>query len=395
MTTRIVQRGFLALGRQLLVPMPAPVLMIVAAVALGLLAGGEPGQLPTRFGQNFGKAMSDFSLIIIPSFVMAACLAAAPARPSMGRLAAGLSPACAAGMVCPDTAYSALAAASGRSRLHAAFGSYAGFKLLAPAGPLIVATGLGVSTSTEVLLAAAMVAVPVLAAGWLWASRRPAVCPLDQQPSEPVGGIGRMLAPFATLAAALSLGATIARDMPLFALLTTPQGALMAAAVVAWLTTPAAQRRSCLERAMQRSASLLLLIGAAAALGSELVTLLSPARLISGLPTGVWAAAAAFALAAVVKSVQGSSMVTFATVTPLLAPLVAASGLSPAAAVLSVCLGSFAALLPNDSFYWLVRTDALAEQDEWTALRTLAGGSLLQALTGLGVLLLAVKAGWL
>ena len=56
--------------------------------------------------------------------------------------------------------------------------------------------------------------------------------------------------------------------------------------------------------------------------------------------------------------------------------------------VMAICLGSLIAILPNDSFYWLVRQDAMAGQPEPVAISTLAAGSVLQALTGLGVLLL-------
>jgi GntP family gluconate:H+ symporter len=146
---------------------------------------------------------------------------------------------------------------------------------------------------------------------------------------------------------------------------------------------------------LARSSRLLLMIGAAAALGSGLVGLARPEQWVTGLPHGVWAVVALFAIAASVKSLQGSSMVTFATVTAIVGPYLAATGLSDTAAVLAVCLGSIAVLLPNDSFYWLVRSDALRHEQEWEALKTLSVGSLIQASCGLCCLLFAVAAGWL
>ena len=84
-------------------------------------------------------------------------------------------------------------------------------------------------------------------------------------------------------------------------------------------------------------------------------------------------------------------MATFAAVAPVTAPLVAASDLDPVAAIFAICLGSFVAILPNDSFYWLVRRDALAqEKSELKAAKILASGALLQALVGLVLLLIAV-----
>ena len=94
-----------------------------------------------------------------------------------------------------------------------------------------------------------------------------------------------------------------------------------------------------------------------------------------------------FAMTAVFKLLQGSSMSTLAAAGPLAAPIVVASEVSPVAAVIAVCLGSFVAILPNDSFYWLVRQNALVNESELKATLILGGGSILQALTGLAILL--------
>ena|GEM_PF-4137779 len=59
----------------------------------------------------------------------------------------------------------------------------------------------------------------------------------------------------------------------------------------------------------------------------------------------------------------------------------------PVAAVFAICLGSFVAILPNDSFYWLVRRSALEGQSDQRSIAVLSGGALVQALVGLAVLL--------
>ena len=80
-------------------------------------------------------------------------------------------------------------------------------------------------------------------------------------------------------------------------------------------------------------------------------------------------------------------MATFAAVAPIAAPLVATSDLPPVVAVYAICLGSFIAILPNDSFYWLVRKDALPNEKEASSAKLLAIGASLQALGGLALLL--------
>ena len=67
--------------------------------------------------------------------------------------------------------------------------------------------------------------------------------------------------------------------------------------------------------------------------------------------------------------------------------------LGAAAAVLVICAGSFVAILPNDSFYWLVRRDALERAPEWRSVSVLAGGALLQALMALAMVWLVVGSG--
>ncbi|MEO1688951.1 MAG: permease, partial [Pseudomonadota bacterium] len=168
-----------------------------------------------------------------------------------------------------------------------------------------------------------------------------------------------------------------------------PKGALLAAAALALLQTSPEARRECLDSAVRRTGSLLLVIGAAGAFGAMLTGVVPLDRLVPP-GSGLLTLAALFALTVAFKLAQGSSMATFAAVAPAAAPLVAASGADPVAAVFAICLGSFVAILPNDSYYWLVRRDALAEAaGEGAALRILTAGSILQAFTGLALLLLA------
>jgi GntP family gluconate:H+ symporter len=100
-----------------------------------------------------------------------------------------------------------------------------------------------------------------------------------------------------------------------------------------------------------------------------------------------------FGLTVAFKLMQGSSMATFAAVTPVAAPLVLAAGIEPMAAVFAICLGTFVTMLPNESFYWLVRRDALEAETEGRAVAMLASGASLQALAGLTALFVLVSIG--
>jgi len=377
---------------------PLVIWMVAAALALGLAGGLGAPDLIKVFNAGWGRALGEFALILLPSFTLASALARQNVGAASG-LAAAAAPLAGAGMVCPDTAYAALTPVAGKRRLSVAFGAYAGFKLLFPAGPLIVATGLGINDSSLMAYGLALL-IPVWAVGVWWAQRFGDSSAIDEAARESAGdsndGEAKLLfvlAPFGALAALLILGSAVDfAHLPLIDFITMPKGALLVAAAWALLATPRDQRRDCIDHAVRRTGSLLLVIGAASAFGRVLTTVVPIGDFVPA-QAGLLGIISLFVLTAAFKLAQGSSMATFAAVAPVAAPIVATSGLPASAAVFAICLGSFIAILPNDSFYWLVRRDALASAPESRTVALLAGGATLQAFSGLAILLALTAAG--
>jgi len=373
---------------------PMVLWMVLITIGLGL-AGGLPAQeLISTVNAGFGRALGEFALILLPAFVLAAALSKQEATPATG-MAAAVSPIAGAGMICPDTAYAVLSPIAGRQKLDVAFGSYAGFKLLYPAGPLIVATGLGVEDTSLALYGLALL-IPVWLAGVVWVRSVGAMsvnANLSQRQRFNLQSL-RPLAPFAVLVGLLIIGALFdLSSTPFLYFMTLPKGALITAATLALLDVPSTDRRSCLDSSVRRTGSLLLVIGAASAFG-VMLTHLVPLGEVFPSDAGIIGILSLFALTALFKLAQGSSMATFAAIAPVAAPIVASSGMSPVAAVFAICLGSFVAIMPNDSFYWLTRRDALENtESEGRAIGILAGGAIAQALTGLSLVLGAVSMG--
>ncbi|MEM8538486.1 MAG: permease [Pseudomonadota bacterium] len=385
--------------KQQIPDLPLVIWMVLLTLALGLIDGMDAEDLVRNFNIGFGRALGEFALILLPSFTIAAALSARNvASEAVGRTAALASPIAGAGMICPDTAYAALSPAAGRYRLEIAFGSYAGFKLLYPAGPLIVAAGLGVTGAAGVaplafLACGVALTLPVWAAGVLW-GRMFFTAPGAEGDQPAVGGdAGLMLtfAPFALMAGLLMLGGLLgSTGWAALDLVLTPKGALAFAAALALLQTQPSKRRDCLDSAVRRTGSLLLVIGAASAFGA-ILTGMFPLDSLMTPDGGAYVLIGLFALSAFFKLVQGSSMATFAAIAPVAAPIVLTSDVNTLAAVFAICLGSFVSILPNDSYYWLVRRDMLKEDaSERRALRILSAGSFVQALVGLAILLVAV-----
>ncbi len=372
---------------------PLPIWMLVITLILGLSGGLSAPDLVRHFNTGFGQALGEFALILLPSFTLAAAMDQHNMGAASG-FAVAASPLSGAGMICPDTAYAALSPIAGRNRLDVAFGAYTGFKLLYPAGPLIVATGLGVQENALILYGLALV-FPVWAAGALWVRFLDTAHKEKPAPGKSVSIVktASIFAPFILLAILLVVGAIFNfSDIALLDFITRPKGALLTAATLALAGIAAKNRRACLETAIRRTASLLLLIGLASAFGSILIQVV-PLEAVLPTQTGIFGIIGLFLLAALFKIAQGSSMATFAAVAPVAAPLVAGMDIPPVAAVFAICAGSFVAILPNDSFYWLVRRDALQQNGDGRALSLLAGGATLQALTCLAIILLAVGMG--
>lgn len=374
--------------------LPIAVWLLLGALAIALASGMAAPRFLATFNEGWGSSLGGFAVILLPSFVLAAALAGHTPT-AAGTSAVAVGPIAAAGMVCPDTGYAALSPIAGGRRLPLAFSSYAGFKLLFPAGPLLVATGLGVDGTKAFALAFALF-VPVWAAGLLWSRgfAGTAAGPASPTAGTPTGLL-RTLAPFSLLVALIVVGVALdLRPLPVLDFLTQPPGALLAAALLALAERPADERRACIDSGVRRTASLLFLIGAASALGAVLVQVLPFDSFVS-VSGGVVGLLSVVALTAGFKIIQGSSMATFAAVTPLVAPFAAAGGLTPHATVLAVCVGSLVAVLPNDSFYWLVRQDAFEQASERTAMTALVGGTILQGAVGIAALLALHTVGWL
>jgi gluconate:H+ symporter, GntP family len=379
-----------------IVPFPLSVWMFLAAVGVAIAAGYSSSEVITLVNQGYGRALGDFALLLLPSFLIAGALSRRQIG-GTGKVVAGLSPLVGAGMVCPDTAYATLAPISGRYRLRTAVGAYAGFKLLLPAGPLIVGTGLGLAMSgaflwgvllLPVVWGAGLLALAVLdRSGPTGAETRP-ISP----PSREVNWVA--LSPFLLLAVLLVLGAaTPLGRMPVVDFFLNPRGALLTAAFLAIALTHMEDRKDMIQAAVRRTAGLLFVIGAASAFGVVVTTVVPVASYWPDHAGPVAALVTLFSGAAFFKLLQGSSMATFAAVTAVAGPLVVASGLSPVAAVYAICLGTVVAVTPNDSFYWLVRSDALAQETEARSVAILAGSTLLQGLAGFLALLGLLLAG--
>lgn len=368
---------------------------MLLALVIGFASDLGGRQLLELIDAGFGGGLGGLALVLLPAFTLAAAVSGSGASASE-RAAVALAPLAGAGMACPDTAYATLSPLAGTRRLSLLFGSYAGFKLLVPAGPAIVAAGLG---GFDGRLAVA--AVPAFLAAWatgLVFAARFEGARRQEAHADPKADRSRVLRPLLVLVAVLVLGLVLQHTVelpPLLGFLLGPKGAVTAAALVALLPLDAPGRAKAVDSGLRRTAPLLLMIGCASALGAVLAQVLPVGRLAEALVSTGLVLPALFCFTAIFKTVKGSSMATFAGTSGIVAALLPALHVSREAAALAMCAGAFVCITPNDSLYWLVRNDALTDQPERSALRVLALGSSLQGIAALVVVVVLQHFGFI
>jgi len=214
--------------------LPILVWMILISLLIGILAGFSSDQIISTFNSGWGYAAGEFALILLPSFILAAAIDQQKVE-IPETVSVGLSPVVGAGMICPDTAYAALSPMVRKKRISLALSAYAGFKLLFPAGPLIIATSLGV-TDAHLLTYCLLIFVPVwavgLAYGYVIESGMTAET-VKPGPSQSTSILATLF-PFALLFALLTAGALLDMSFnPWLDFATNPKGALLISAAVA------------------------------------------------------------------------------------------------------------------------------------------------------------------
>ena len=378
--------------------LPLPIFMMIVAIVLGLANGLGNQKIISVIVTGYGNNLGYFCIVLISAFFLAGWLSQ-EGNLYLGKIGALMSPLLGAGMVCPDTAYASLSPLAGNYRNIIAVGSYSGFKLLLPAGPLIIGVGIGANVDDPRLLSIGVfLMLATFAAGYLWTKvfniNTVDLSPMGNRTNLRLADTFILLLPLIVLFVLLAFGYILKlSNIPVIGFTTAPAGALMTAAILAYIMAENTVRKEMLERAIRRSATLLFLIGCASTLGHMLAYIIPTGfveQLLGSLKTEYALLLGIFITAGVFKVINGSSLATFSALPPILAPTLAHSGLDLIPVVFTICLGSFIAILPNDSFFWLVKNDAFSNVKTNVYLKIVTGASIFQALVGFAALCLLI-----
>lgn len=289
-----------------------------------------------------------------------------------------------------------------------AAGAYTSFKLVFPAAPLYAATMFHADLA-EVILLGFLVSIPVFAVGLLWMyaytryGSRHAAPLLSQSSSEQsqtnseklpsaIEAYSIIVVPLILIVGRAFLAAHIpeasgARAIidfvghPIVAMLTA-----VGVAMIVARTHPSEEVSRWVGDGVARGASIIAIVGAGGVLGKILIDANMGMMLVSSIAgVGISGALTIFLVAAVIKTAQGSSVVTMVTAPSIVLPLLPSLGISPTLATLLVCAGAMVSVHVNDSYFWVVT--GFSQMSVSQGIKSLTVMSILQGLTVLALIM--------
>ncbi|SHG24362.1 GntP family permease [Flagellimonas flava] len=408
--------------------------LVIAAIFSGFLLGLTPAEIMKGIGEGFGKTLSGIGLVIAfgtvigiylektgstkvlaRSILNVIGLKRSPLAMNLAGYVISIPVFCDSGFIILSSLNKAISKKTGIPVLVFAIalasGLYAAHVFVPPTpGPLAAAAILEADLGTVLLLGLA-VSIPVSLMGYVWAQIIGRKLTQEAKDVEPVSEEEESLAEIKPISAFLPLLAPIILIAlksianyptfplgkgPVFAVLDflgSPIIALMVGVLLAFLLArkiPQKERKGWVAEAFKQAGSIVLITGAGGAFGAILRTLdIAEIFNITG-SSGVGGLLIAFAIAAFLKTAQGSSTVAIITTSAILAPLLDTFGLidltDKALAVLAVGAGAMTVSHVNDSYFWVV--SQFSNINVKTALKGHTMASLVQGLTGILIILL-------
>ena len=401
---------------------------VLMAVALGLPLDGIPKDVIEGFGGTLGYVgIITFLATIIGELLVrtgATVVISESILKLVGRSRSAIAVGAAGFLVAPpvacnDTAFlilSPVAAGLGNAAgystalisLALAAGAYSSFKLIFPGAPLYAAL-IFQANLAEVILLGLLLAVPVFAVGLAWTRAYSRYVASSSGRSHSSSGTELPLIQRERLPSALGSYATITIPLTLIlgrafaeGYVSNADGArtlidFLGHPVVAMLvgvslalvlarSWPRHEVSKWVGDGLVRATAIVAIVGAGGVLGRILIDADMGNILGSSIAgIGVSGAAAVFLVAAIIKTAQGSSVVTMVTAPSILLPILPMLGVSPTLATLLVSAGAMISVHVNDSYFWVVT--GFSQMSISEGIRSLTAMSVLQGLTAFALII--------
>ncbi|WP_431121651.1 GntP family permease [Flagellimonas flava] len=407
--------------------------LTLAAVVSGFLLGLSPQNVMETMGNGFGKTLSGIGLVIAfgtvigiylektgstkvlaNSILKLIGLKKSPLAINLAGYIISIPVFCDSGFIILSSLNKALSKKSGIPimvfAVALATGLYAAHVFVPPTpGPLAAAAILDADLGT-VLLLGLVVSIPVSLMGYFWARfmGRKLKQEVGEEESDameekesnikPLNAFLPLVVPIVLIALksvanypTFPLGKSTLYFV--FDFLGSPIIALLIGVLLAFMMArkiPTEQQKQWVPEAFRQAGAIVLITGAGGAFGAILRTLNMAEIFNLTQSSGLGGLLISFAIAAVLKTAQGSSTVAIITTSAIIAPLLDTFGLlsitDKALAVLAVGAGAMTVSHVNDSYFWVV--SQFSNMNVKTALRGHTLATLFQGLVGLGVIVL-------
>lgn len=409
------------------VKMNAFLVLIFASFGVGLASGMPPLEVIKSVTSGFGNILGYIGIVIICGTIIGTILEKSGATLAMANavlsvvgktrsaLAMSITGAvvsisvfCDSGFVILSSLNRSLAKKAGLSMttmaVALASGLYATHTFVPPTpGPIAAAGNLGADIGLVILLGL-IVSVPAVAAGYIWATRvasryyvEPVVPPPSVADGAPIPGAGISFAPILVPIILITLKSIA--DFPshpfgdghvrLFLdFFGDPTSALIIGVLFSFLLLPGFGEEylnGWVGEGLKNAASIVMITGAGGAFGAILKETQIGGYLSSSLAHFHLGIFLPCAIAAAMKTAQGSSTVALITTSALIAPMLSDLGLSGdiGRALTVIAIGSGAMIMShaNDSYFWVV--SQFSGLDAPTAYKTHSLATLVQGLTSI------------
>ncbi|MEO9511375.1 MAG: GntP family permease [Flavobacteriaceae bacterium] len=407
--------------------------LTIAAIASGFLLGLSPKNIMATISDGFGKTLSGIGLVIAFGTVIGVYLEKtgstkvlantvlkfvglkrSPLAMNLAGYIISIPVFCDSGFIILSSLNKAISKKTGIPvmvfAISLAMGLYAAHVFVPPTpGPLAAAAILEADLGMVLLLGLA-VSIPVSLTGYFWAryigkslkaeermEETKVVSDEDTYKIKPAQAFLPLLAPIILIAMksivnypSFPLGKKIL--FHLFDFLGNPVIALLIGVLFAFMLgrkIPSKQQEGWVPEAFKQAGSIVLITGSGGAFGAILRTMDIASIINFESSSGIGGLLIAFAIAAILKTAQGSSTVAIITTAAIIAPLLETFGLlsitDKALAVLAVGAGAMTVSHINDSYFWVV--SQFSNINVKTALRGHTLGTLFQGIVGILLIL--------
>jgi GntP family gluconate:H+ symporter len=407
--------------------------LTIAAVASGFLLGLAPKNMMSIMAEGFGNTLSGIGLVIAFGTVIGIYLEKtggtqvlansilkliglkhAPLAINLAGFVISIPVYCDSGYIILSSLNKAISKKTGIPALVFAIalatGLYAAHVFVPPTpGPLAAAAILGADLGM-VLIFGLLVAIPVSISGYFWARfigqslQEDESDDMIETPEEVASNVKPFQAFLPLLIPIILIAMKSVVDYPthllgegkvfqVFSFLGSPVIALLIGVFFAFAlagNVPSDEKKGWVPEAFKQAGAIVLITGAGGAFGAILRTMDIAAIVNLESSTGIGGLLIAFAIAAVLKTAQGSSTVAIITTSAIIAPLLETFGLvsitDKALAVLAIGAGAMTVSHINDSYFWVV--SQFSNMKVKTALRGHTLGTLVQGIVGILMILL-------